>query len=73
MLPEKKKNVPLDQCFQPLRDSNESGIASEWKNKQFYESPGEKKRRKKKESALEREKAKLRDHFSNRRGNNNGR
>lgn len=50
------------------RRCNEAGIVSEWKRRQFYESPGEKRRRKRKENAAERQKAKLRDHFGNSRG-----
>jgi len=59
-----------DRAFRSMfsvfkRHCNEAGIISQWKQKQFYESPGEKKRRKLKENAAERQKAKLRDHFDN--------
>ena len=46
---------------------NEAGVLAEWKQKQYFESKGEKKRRKRKESAsnLKKEqlKQKLREHF----------
>lgn len=42
---------------------NEAGILSTYKEKQYYESPGEKRRRKKKEQALERRKQKWNSHF----------
>ncbi len=38
------------------RQVNEAGILSEYKERQYYESPGEKRKRKRKESALERRK-----------------
>jgi len=55
------------------RQVNESGILNLYKQKQAYESPGEKKRRKKKEAAIERQKEKLKEHFINNSGfdNNN--
>lgn len=62
-----------DRAFRSMfsvfkRQVNEAGIISLWKEKQYYESPGERKRRKRKENAAEREKEKLRDYF----GNSNG-
>lgn len=42
---------------------NEAGILSLYKEKQYYESPGEKRRRKKKEQDLERRKQKWNSHF----------
>lgn len=47
------------------RKVTEAGIISDWKSHQFFESKGEKRRRKAKESAQERQKQKLRDHFGN--------
>jgi ribosomal protein S21 len=38
------------------RQVNEVGILSEYKERQYYESPGEKRKRKRKEAALERRK-----------------
>lgn len=38
------------------RQVNESGILSEYKERQYYESPGEKRKRKRKESEIERRK-----------------
>lgn len=38
------------------RQVNEAGILSEYKERQYYESPGEKRKRKRKESAQERRK-----------------
>lgn len=45
------------------RRCNEAGIISQYKEKQYYESPGEKRRRKRKENKAERRKAKHRDFF----------
>lgn len=64
-----------DRAFRYLlnlfkRYVNDAGILIEYKQRQFYESPGEKRRRKKKESAVERQKEKLRDHFINKSGEN---
>ena len=50
------------------RRCNELGILAECKQREYYESPGEKKRRKRKENEAERQKEKLRDHFGNSRG-----
>lgn len=51
------------------RQVNESGILSEFKRKQYFESKGEKKRRLRKESELARLKetsaAKIKDYFGN--------
>lgn len=38
------------------RQVNDAGILSEYKERQYYESPGEKRKRKRKEAALERRK-----------------
>jgi ribosomal protein S21 len=64
-----------DRAFKYLlnlfkRYVNDSGILIEYKQRQFYESPGEKRRRKRKEAAAERQKEKLRDHFINKSGEN---
>lgn len=45
------------------RQVNELGILSQWKEKQYYESPSEKRKRKKKESEIERQKERIRSHF----------
>ena len=45
----------------------EAGIKQKYKQHEFYESPGEKRRRKKKESANQRLKAKLRENFPDRK------
>lgn len=45
------------------RQVNELGILSEWKERQYYESPSIKRKRKKKEAEIERQKEKIRSHF----------
>jgi ribosomal protein S21 len=45
------------------RQVNELGILSEYKERQYYESPSAKRKRKKKESEIERQKEKIRSHF----------
>ena len=45
------------------RPVNELGILSEWKERQYYESPSVKKKRKRKEAQIERHKEKIRSHF----------
>ena len=50
------------------RQVNECGVLTLYKQKQQYESPGEKKRRKKKEAAIERQREKLKEHFINSSG-----
>lgn len=45
------------------RQVNELGILSEWKERQYYESPSVKKKRKRKEAEIERQKEKIRSHF----------
>ena len=47
------------------RQVNESGILSEYKQRQYYESPSEKRKRKAKESQSEVQKEKIRGRFSN--------
>ena len=49
------------------RQVNESGILTEYKQRQYYESPGEKRKRKKKEAELEVQKEKIRGRFSNKK------
>jgi small subunit ribosomal protein S21 len=61
-----------DRAFKNLlaafkRQVNESGILSEYKQRQYYESPSEKRKRKKKEAQLELQKEKIRGHFSNKK------
>ena len=46
----------------------DAGILQEYKKREFYESPGEKKRRKKKEQLNQRLKNKLRENFPERLG-----
>lgn len=45
------------------RQVNELGILSEYKERQYYESPSAKRKRKKKEAEIERQKEKIRSHF----------
>jgi len=45
------------------RQVNELGILSEYKERQYYERPGAKKNRKRKEAESERRKEKIRSHF----------
>lgn len=45
------------------RQVNELGILSEYKERQFYESPSVKRKRKRKEAEIERQKEKIRSHF----------
>lgn len=47
------------------RQVNEAGILSEYKQRQYYESPSEKRKRKAKEAELEIQKEKIRGRFSN--------
>ena len=59
-----------DRAFKSMlaafrKQVNEAGIISQYKRNQFYESPGEKRNRKRKEAELERQKDKLRDYFPN--------
>lgn len=59
-----------DRAFRTMhaifkRQVAEAGIISLWKQYQYYESPGEKRRRKLKEAASNRQKEKLRDYFNN--------
>lgn len=43
---------------------NDAGILTEYKLRQYYESPAEKRKRKKKESMLQAHKEKINSHFS---------
>lgn len=45
------------------RQVNESGILSEWKERQYYESPSVKRKRKQKQARIERQKETIRSHF----------
>jgi ribosomal protein S21 len=61
-------NEEKERSFRTLhsifkRQVNKSGILSEWKRHQFYESPSEKRRRKRKEAIINNHKEKLRDRF----------
>jgi ribosomal protein S21 len=58
----------MDRAFKYMltlfkRQVNEAGILSLYKEKQFYETPSQKKKRKRKEALLESRKEKIRDHF----------
>lgn len=55
------------------RQVNDSGILTEYKQRQYYESPGEKRKRKKKEAELEIQKEKIRANFSNKKDTRDGR
>jgi ribosomal protein S21 len=44
---------------------NDAGIISEYKQRQYYESPSEKRKRKIKESKIENQKEKIRGYFTN--------
>lgn len=45
------------------RQVNELGILSEWKERQYYESPSVKRKRKRKEAELERQREQIRSYF----------
>ncbi len=67
-LPANASRYDRERAFKTMlssfkRQVNELGIISEFKERQFYESPSEKKKRKIKESQIERQKEKIRSHF----------
>lgn len=45
------------------RQVNELGILSEWKERQYYESPSVKRKRKRKEAEIERQREQIRSYF----------
>lgn len=66
------RDTPSPYSLQRLISSwgklvTEAGIKQRYKQHEFYESPGEKKRRKSKEAANQRLKAKLRENFPDRK------
>lgn len=71
-LPPNPSYEERDRAFKNLlsafkRQVNESGILTEYKQRQYYESPGEKRKRKMKEAEAELQKEKIRGHFSNKK------
>lgn len=67
-LPSNASYYDRDRAFRTMlsifkRQVNELGILSQWKQKQYYESPSEKKKRKSKEADIERQKERVRSHF----------
>jgi small subunit ribosomal protein S21 len=75
-LPPNPSYEERDRAFKNMlsafkRQVNESGILSEYKQRQFYESPSEKRKRKKKEAELELQKEKIRGRFSNKKDSRN--
>lgn len=74
-LPSNPSHEERDRAFKILlsnfkRAVNDSGILTEYKQRQYYESPSEKRKRKAKEAQLESQKEKIRGHFTNKRANN---
>lgn len=71
-LPPNPSYEERDRAFKNLlsafkRQVNESGILTEYKQRQYYESPSEKRKRKMKEARVEIQKEKIRGHFSNKK------
>lgn len=71
-LPPNPSYEERDRAFKNLlsafkRQVNESGILTEYKQRQYYESPGEKRKRKRKEAQVELQKEKIRGYFSNKK------
>ncbi len=71
-LPPNPSYEERDRAFKNLlsafkRQVNESGILTEYKQRQYYESPGEKRKRKMKEAQAELQKEKIRGYFSNKK------
>jgi ribosomal protein S21 len=64
-----EKEIAFKKMFSIFKKAVvDSGILQEYKKREFYESPGEKRRRKKKESKNQLLKAKLRENFPERYG-----
>jgi len=69
-LPPNPSRDERDRAFRNMlavfkRQVNEAGIIAEYKQRQYYESPSEKRKRKIKEAELESQKEKIRSRFSN--------
>lgn len=67
-LPPNASHYDRERAFRTMlsifkRQVNELGILSQWKEKQYYEKPGEKRKRKQKEAEIERQKERIRTHF----------
>jgi len=67
-LPNNTSQYERERAFRTMlssfkRQVNELGILSEYKERQYYESPSAKRKRKKKEAEIERQKEKIRSHF----------
>lgn len=67
-LPHNASQYEKERAFRTMlssfkRQVNELGILSEYKERQYYESPSAKRKRKKKEAEIERRKEKIRSHF----------
>lgn len=67
-LPPNASHYERERAFRTMlssfkRQVNDLGILSEYKERQYYESPSEKRKRKKKEAEIERQKEKIRSHF----------
>ena len=67
-LPNNASHYDRERAFKTMlsifkRQVNELGRLAEWKERQYYESPSVKRKRKKKEAAIERQKDKIRSHF----------
>lgn len=67
-LPPNASQYDRERAFRTMlssfkRQVNELGILSEYKERQYYETPGEKRKRKRKESEIERQKESIRSHF----------
>lgn len=68
-----EKEIAFKKMFAVFKKQvADAGIMQDYKRHEFYESPGEKKRRKKKESVNARLKAKLRESFPERYVKNKG-
>ena len=67
-LPANASQYEREKAFRTMlssfkRQVNEMGILSEYKERQYYESPSEKRKRKRKESEIERQKESIKSHF----------
>lgn len=67
-LPPNASHYERERAFRTMlstfkRQVNEFGILSEYKERQYYESPSVKRKRKRKEAQIERQKEKIRSHF----------
>lgn len=67
-LPPNASQYEREKAFRTMlsifkRQVNDLGILSEYKERQYYESPGEKRKRKRKEAEIERQKENIKSHF----------